>query len=166
MPSLFCHYFNLNYYFVSLSLSFRSAVLLCFCTCLFSFQSVEKAFIWTKLKIIGSQASLRDETQFSFETIKLDVHHAEMEVRHIGFVKVHKAASSTMSNIFYRFGKKRNLTFVFTRHPNYFSRTASITYPLIKPSKRIGYDILCNHGVFNKTLYSSILPKDCISCYR
>lgn len=95
-------------------------------------------------------------------SISLDVQHAKAEVRHIGFVKVHKAASSTVQNIFFRFGKKRGLTFVFTVHPNYFSRTARFSLPLVKPSKRSSYDIICNHGVFNKSVYGAILPKDTV----
>ena len=101
-------------------------------------------------------------TSFGTITHALDVSHAETEVRHIGFVKVHKAASSTMQNIFFRFGIKRSLTFAFSIHPNYFSRTAKSSLPLVKPSKRSSYDIICNHGVFNKSVYSAILPKDTV----
>ncbi|XP_052812161.1 galactosylceramide sulfotransferase-like [Mya arenaria] len=86
--------------------------------------------------------------------------HATQEVRHIGFLKVHKAASSTMQNIFFRFGMKRNLTFVFTDHPNYFSRTASHHLPVVTPRLRGGHDILCTHGVFNIRTYGSVLPVD------
>lgn len=89
-----------------------------------------------------------------------DTQHSKQEVRHIAFVKVHKAASSTVQNILFRFGKKRGLTFVFTQHPNYFSRNAVAHIPLIKPRLRTGYDILCNHGVFNYKVYSSVLPPD------
>lgn len=84
------------------------------------------------------------------------------EVRHIGFLKVHKAASSTMQNMFFRFGLKRNLTFVFTRHPNYFSRSSRNHLQLVKPKYRDGYDILCNHGIFNYDIYSSLLPNDTV----
>ena len=91
-----------------------------------------------------------------------DVTTTHEEVRHIGFLKVHKAASSTMQNIFFRFGLKRNLTFVFTEHPNYFSREYGKPIPLVKPTKRSGFDILCNHGVFNYDLYSSLLPNDTV----
>lgn len=84
------------------------------------------------------------------------------EVQHIGFLKVHKAASSTMQNIFYRFGIKRNLTFVFTEHPNYFSRNTKTHIPLVKPKYRSSYDILCNHGIFDYKIYSSVLPNDTV----
>lgn len=86
----------------------------------------------------------------------------QIEVRHIGFLKVHKAASSTMQNIFFRFGMKRNLTFVFTEHPNYFSRQVKSHIPLVRPRYRTGYDILCNHAVFDHTVYSSLLPEDTV----
>ena len=102
---------------------------------------------------------LIDETG---STHALNVQHATSEVRHIGFVKVHKAASSTMQNIFFRFGIKRGLTFVFTTHPNYFSRSSMSHLPVVRPSKRTSYDILCNHGVFNKSIYSSLLPEDTV----
>lgn len=84
------------------------------------------------------------------------------EIRHIGFVKVHKAASSTVQNIFFRFGRKRNLTFVFTNENNYFSRESGSHYPLSIPKNRDGYDIHCVHGIFNHTLYSTILPSDTV----
>ena len=95
------------------------------------------------------------------ETLRT-LHAPKQEVRHIGFLKVHKAASSTMQNIYFRFGMKRNLTFVFTEHPNYFSREVSKPIPVVKPRYRKGHDILCNHGVFNYDVYSSFLPKDSV----
>lgn len=84
------------------------------------------------------------------------------EIRHIGFLKVHKAASSTMQNVFFRFGMKRNLTFVFTTNPNYFSRTYNESFPVMKPTKRNGYDIMCIHGIFNERFYTQLLPSDSV----
>ena len=84
------------------------------------------------------------------------------EVRHIGFVKVHKAASSTMQNLFFRFGIRRNLTFVFTTNPNYFSKKYNSSYPVVKPTKRDTHDILCVHGIFNEDLYAEVLPEDSV----
>jgi hypothetical protein len=34
--------------------------------------------------------------------------------------------------------------------------------PLVTPRFRNGYDILCNHGVFNYDIYSSLLPNDTV----
>jgi hypothetical protein len=67
-----------------------------------------------------------------------------------------------MQNMFFRFGRKRNLTFVFTKHPNYFSRSISSHIPLVPPKVGQGYDILCNHGIFNHSTYSSLLPNDTV----
>ena len=88
--------------------------------------------------------------------------HSDHEVRHIGFLKVHKAASSTIQNIFFRFGHQRNLSFVFTTDANYFSRKKEEHYPILPPRYRTGYDILCNHGIFNDETYASILPADTV----
>lgn len=86
----------------------------------------------------------------------------DQEIRHIGFVKVHKAASSTMQNIFFRFGLMRNLSFVFTENPNYFSRYYNVTYPVVPARLRDGYDILCIHSVFDEEKFANILPADSV----
>ena len=87
------------------------------------------------------------------ETISNDV----IEIRHIGFLKVHKAGSSTMQNIFFRFGLKRNLTFAIPRKSNYFK------FKTILPVKQGGhYDILAFHAKLNfkKSDFDAILPED------
>lgn len=88
--------------------------------------------------------------------------HGDHEIRHIGFLKVHKAASSTLQNIFFRFGYERNLSFVFTTDPNYFSRQRKGHYPVLAPKNRQVHDILCNHGIFNYDTYSSVLHNDSV----
>ncbi|XP_071084045.1 galactose-3-O-sulfotransferase 2-like [Haliotis cracherodii] len=84
------------------------------------------------------------------------------EVRHIAFLKVHKCASSTMLNIFYRFGYKRELNFVLPTKSNYIhmiQRKGVIS--LVPPPAMSGYDILCNHvRRFNKKQFSRFLPPD------
>ena len=77
------------------------------------------------------------------------------EVHHIGFLKVHKAGSTTMQNMFFRFGMKRNLTFAIPRSGNYFSFHGSV------PVKAGGhYDILAVHSVYRKDQYDATLPPD------
>lgn len=99
-------------------------------------------------------------------SVRHDITTAERnstEVRHIGFVKVHKAASSTMQNIFFRFGLRRNLSFVFTTNPNYFSKYGNITYPLVPAKLRDGnYDVFCIHGIFSEKQFAKILPADTV----
>ena len=102
------------------------------------------------------------------------------EVTHIEFLKVHKAASSTVQNIFIRFGLKRNLSFVIPADQHYISKEktyfSDIWPPLPKmsrdtPDKSLsnqgqgeGYkhDILCNHMVFNRKKISRLLHNDSV----
>lgn len=77
------------------------------------------------------------------------------EIRHIGFLKVHKAGSTTMQNMFFRFGLKRNLTFVIPKNGNYFNSQSLV------PVKKGGhYDILAIHSIFRKDQFDKILPQD------
>ena len=77
------------------------------------------------------------------------------EVHHIGFLKVHKAGSTTMQNMFFRFGMKRNLTFALPRSSNYFGFLGSMK---VKPGGH--YDILAVHSVYKKYQYDQTLPPD------
>ena len=79
------------------------------------------------------------------------------EVRHIGFLKVHKAGSTTMQNMLFRFGLKRNLTFVIPKTGNQFGNSYTTL-----PVKEDGhYDIFAVHtNAFNKATFDKILPQD------
>ena len=87
------------------------------------------------------------------------IHDDLAEVRHIGFLKVHKAGSSTMQNIFFRFGLKRNLTFLIPAKGNYFISNDSIMP--VKPGNH--YDILAVHSVYSKASFDQMLPLDKIN---
>ncbi|XP_046370482.1 galactosylceramide sulfotransferase-like [Haliotis rufescens] len=85
------------------------------------------------------------------------------EIHHIAFLKVHKCASSTMMNMFYRFGRKRNLTFVLPiKGENYLNLTKERGFlSVVPPAAMSGYDILCNHvSRFDKQAFSRLLPPD------
>ncbi|KAL3836444.1 hypothetical protein ACJMK2_021876 [Sinanodonta woodiana] len=91
------------------------------------------------------------------------------EVRHVAFLKVHKAASSTAQNIFLRFGWARNLTFVLSStkrkyvYSNVISSTESLTKSNILPKPNgKHFDILCNHVIYNKSAFEYFLPNDTI----
>lgn len=77
------------------------------------------------------------------------------ETRHIGFLKVHKAGSSTLQNIIFRFGMKRNLTFVLPRNGNFFNAARTLPVP---PGGH--YDILAIHSSYRKEDYDRLLPED------
>ena len=59
------------------------------------------------------------------------------EVSHIGFLKVHKAGSTTMQNMLFRFGLKRNPTFVIPESRNLYRNPVNTL-----PVKRGGHYVL------------------------
>ncbi|XP_063410532.1 galactose-3-O-sulfotransferase 2-like [Mytilus trossulus] len=92
----------------------------------------------------------------------------QTEVRHIAFLKVHKAASTTIQNMMLRFGTERNLTFIIpavgTIHPNVISINETVTSNNIRPMPLLStrFDILCLHVLYNRTAFEHILPNDTV----
>lgn len=81
-----------------------------------------------------------------------------MFVRHIGFLKVHKAGSSTLSNVLFRFGVKNNLTFALPMSANYLkSRETAVTL-----RSRDHFDIIAVHSRYSPVLYNSVLANDAV----
>lgn len=99
---------------------------------------------------------------------RLDPHIQTLEERHhIAFVKVHKAASSTIQNVILRYGYTRNLTFVLGRssniYPNVISLTESVTENNIEPRPpNKTFDILCSHVIYNHDAFRAIMPEDTV----
>lgn len=88
-------------------------------------------------------------------------------VTHVGFLKIHKAASTTTQAIFLRFGWRRKLTFVlppeYNRfgYPNIISLNESVTkYNTLPAPPGRPFDILCHHVVYGKKEWDSVLPAD------
>ncbi|XP_053376636.1 uncharacterized protein LOC123534542 [Mercenaria mercenaria] len=88
--------------------------------------------------------------------------HVIEEKRHIAFLKVHKAASTTLQTMFFRFGYERNLSFVLPVKGNYFSKSAKVHEDLVPALHGDHYDILCNHGIFSYKIYSNVMPNDTV----
>ena len=83
----------------------------------------------------------------------------------IGFLKVHKAASTTVQAIFLRFGWKKNLTFVLPPEFNYFRypNIISLHDPpnernTLPPPVNTSFDILCHHVLYDKEAWYKVLP--------
>ncbi|XP_063414304.1 uncharacterized protein LOC134696430 isoform X2 [Mytilus trossulus] len=84
-------------------------------------------------------------------------------INHVAFLKVHKASSTTVMNIFLRYGDSHRLNIVLPRSVkqgtfNYLG------YGVTVQKKRINkipgnetYNILCNHAVYNKEAFSELL---------
>ncbi|XP_067655793.1 galactose-3-O-sulfotransferase 2-like [Haliotis asinina] len=82
------------------------------------------------------------------------------EKHHIVFVKTHKAASSTVLNIIYRFAQERGLIIILPKVGNYLKGKHLNKTNILPPPKGKKFDILCNHAIFNYTSFSSYLPPD------
>ncbi|XP_064601436.1 galactose-3-O-sulfotransferase 2-like [Liolophura sinensis] len=86
------------------------------------------------------------------------------EKRHVVFIKVHKAGSSTIANILFRFGISRNLTFLMP------ARDVTVSLHLSQPWRNIlpvppgadHYDILSNHAVYEKSEIKRLFPSDSV----
>ncbi|CAH1777252.1 unnamed protein product [Owenia fusiformis] len=84
------------------------------------------------------------------------------QIINICYIKVHKSSSSTVSNIFQRFGYTQNLTFVL---PN---KLVNIGYPsgfkggLPKPKSRSEFNLLVNHAVFHEENMRDVMPADTV----
>ncbi|XP_033738293.1 galactose-3-O-sulfotransferase 3-like [Pecten maximus] len=91
------------------------------------------------------------------------------ERRHIAFLKVHKAASSTAQNIFLRFAQSRDLLVVLPLvpkffYPNVISVSTSVTKQNILPvPEGRFYEILCCHVIYNRDAFARIMPADTVN---
>ncbi|CAC5371438.1 unnamed protein product [Mytilus coruscus] len=100
--------------------------------------------------------------------IQIQLTALQPEVRHIAFLKVHKAASTTIQNMLFRFGTERNLTFVIPSvdsiYPNVISILETVTSNNIRsvPLLSTHFDILCLHVLYNRTAFEHILPTDTV----
>ena len=79
--------------------------------------------------------------------------------KHILFLKTHKTGSSTITNIFFRYGDLRNLSFVLSDGtllgwPNRFQ----VKFPRLLQSK--SPNILCSHARFNQKPMNWLFPKE------
>jgi len=89
-------------------------------------------------------------------------------MRHVAYIKVHKTASSSIQNIFFRFGFDRNLTFVLPSadsryYPNVISNSDTINEKNIRPPPLSeSFDISCLHVLYNRTAFDRVLPNDTI----
>ena len=102
-------------------------------------------------------------------------HHVAVkseEKHHVVFLKVHKAASSTLSNILMRFALSHDLN-VILKHKSksapldtylHLNNTGSQFYAkdLVPTPLGLVYDILCTHVIFNKTQISPYFPPDTV----
>ena len=83
-------------------------------------------------------------------------------VRHIAFLKVHKAASGSATSIFFRYGITRDLTFVLPKHINIISPYETIKDKFIYPRLNKRFDIMTSHVIYNRTAFEQYLHPDAV----
>jgi hypothetical protein len=125
------------------------------------------------VKSLPLQPSINNKVQPSMNS-KLET---TQEVTHVEFLKVHKAASSTVQSIILRFGLERNLSMVIPTPVHYISKQKyyfSDIWPSFHESpsvreevcgnidKKLKYDILSHHMVFNHKKVSQLLHNDTV----
>lgn len=79
--------------------------------------------------------------------------------QHVLFLKTHKAGSSTLANIFFRYGDSRNLSFVLGSDtligwPTRFRIGQALAFDGTRPN------FLCSHTRFNKKAMNHLFPRD------
>ena len=77
---------------------------------------------------------------------------------HVAFLKVHKAGSTTLQNLFFRFGLRHNLNILLPKSGNYIHSPRQII-PL-KPGEH--YDIFAIHTVYQTKWFKSLVPADSV----
>jgi len=84
------------------------------------------------------------------------------------FLKTHKCASSSIQNIFLRFGDSRDLFFALPKNDNYlghptrFSRRFVLDPFMLKNRYNLSYSIIAHHLRFNYKELVTILPEDTV----
>ncbi|XP_067119342.1 galactosylceramide sulfotransferase-like [Centruroides vittatus] len=80
------------------------------------------------------------------------------------FMKTHKCASSTIQNIFMRYGDLHNLTFVLPASRNYLGHPAPFKKTMVPDPSRyhVTYNILTHHSRFNYKEMKLLMPNDTV----
>ncbi|XP_064601435.1 galactosylceramide sulfotransferase-like [Liolophura sinensis] len=108
-----------------------------------------------------SSSSLVDSVATNHPLDNSDFERKCQAHRHIGFIKVHKAGSSSVTNILYRFGMANNLTFVLPRRDvTVTSMQTSNWRNILPPPRGKQFDILCSHAVYVRAELTKLLPAD------
>ncbi|XP_069134204.1 galactose-3-O-sulfotransferase 3-like [Argopecten irradians] len=98
--------------------------------------------------------SIEDSSNASNQKLTKPVHH-------IAFIKVHKAASTTVQNIFLRYGYDNDLVFALPRTGSTISVRQTISpNNILPPPPNRGYDISCSHVRYNREAFEQLLPND------
>ncbi|KAK7474616.1 hypothetical protein BaRGS_00034145, partial [Batillaria attramentaria] len=86
------------------------------------------------------------------------------EKRHVFFLKVHKAASTTVMNVMLRFALSRSLNVMLPRVSHMFSEESKewTTNVMRLPGNVQKFDILCNHLIFEENAIRAAMYPDTV----
>lgn len=84
------------------------------------------------------------------------------EVRHIAFLKIHKAASGSATSIFFRFGTSRKLKFVRPKWLNIISSQDTISDNSIHNGASKPFDIMTSHVIYNREAFQKYVHNDSV----
>ena len=81
----------------------------------------------------------------------------------VAFLKVHKAGSTTVMNIFLRFAESNSLNVMLPVPDNYlgFDQTINLNN-ILPPPKHQTYNILCHHVIYNRSVFRQYMPRDTV----
>ncbi|XP_014681257.1 PREDICTED: galactosylceramide sulfotransferase-like isoform X2 [Priapulus caudatus] len=108
-----------------------------------------------------SRPSLALARLFAANATKSDSREAERNckpVNDVFFLKTHKCASSSLQNLFMRYGKNRNLTFVLPSYGNYLGSPARFSSRMMMQHPSGVYNIFCHHSRYSETQVRAVMP--------
>ena len=121
------------------------------------------ALILLRIQLTSLPSSSKIMERSSLTNIELDTEQQNkpQERHHIAFLKVHKAGSTTVQNIFFRFGLKHNLTFVISQDKNgYWPDCAKCLNKILPVKTGNHFDIFALHSVYHQNNFGRYLPQD------
>ncbi|XP_053378489.1 galactose-3-O-sulfotransferase 2-like [Mercenaria mercenaria] len=97
--------------------------------------------------------------QYRQRSTRNSTSHYTNVTTHVAFLKVHKAGSTTVQNLLFRFGMRHDLNILLPKSGNYLNRASQ------KMSLKAGqksYDIFACHTIYQKQWFDSLLPTDSV----
>jgi len=96
--------------------------------------------------------------------------------KQVAFAKTHKTGSSTLQNIFFRYGEKNNLNFAMPERSWMFPFKQPFNASMVNklPWARLGYDMFIFHSIWNYNELKKVIPnaihvtllRDPVNCYE
>ncbi|KAL8563811.1 hypothetical protein ACOMHN_061935 [Nucella lapillus] len=121
-------------------------------------------FVHVSYNIFSPQKSSPQQTTNNNTATAADWNPRRPESHHLFFLKVHKAASTTVQNLLYRFAISHHLLVLLPQpqHRNVLNERSKDwlqnAIPLPKPATH--FDIICNHLIFEEQSVRKVLPHD------